>query len=58
MKLLRTIWGILLCIYGIALYLKYFQIVSEGWKIVLTLLSGSLCILGIILMFKAIQKKE
>lgn len=57
MKLFIGIWGILLCLYGVALSIKYFQNVSEGWNIILHALSGSLCILGILLIIKAIKMK-
>ncbi|MFJ8517101.1 hypothetical protein [Lysinibacillus xylanilyticus] len=55
MKKLRGIWGVTMCIYGVALYIKYFQKVSEGWNITLHVLSGSLCIIGISLIVQAIR---
>ncbi len=51
--MLRCIWGVLMCIYGVSLYIKYFQKLSEGWNITLHFLSGSLCIIGISLIIQA-----
>ncbi|MGN4123466.1 hypothetical protein ACMGD3_00215 [Lysinibacillus sphaericus] len=57
-QLLWGIWGALLCIYGISLLIKYFQSVSEGWTIILYALSGSLCIVGFLLIIRAIKMNK
>ncbi len=58
LQLLWVIWGTLMCTYGVSLFIKYFQRVSEGWTIILYALSGSLCIVGILLIIRAIKMKE
>ncbi|MFY0518471.1 hypothetical protein [Lysinibacillus sphaericus] len=55
---LQLLWGALLCIYGISLFIKYFQSVVEGWTIIVYVLSGSLCIVGFLLIIRAIKMNK